>query len=51
MEKKDKDNFMPTTVNRRNYGTVNAAGMFFWNADALDTEENITEIIRYGRET
>ena len=38
MERKYKDDFMPTVVCRRDYGTVNAAGVFEWHADTLDTE-------------
>ena len=38
MEKKDQDIFMPATVNRRTYGTV-IAGVFTWNGDVLDTED------------
>ena len=30
---------MPTVVRRRDYGTVNTAGVFKWHADALDTED------------
>ena len=28
MERKDEDNFMPTIVCRRDYGTVDTAGVF-----------------------
>ena len=39
MERKDKDDFMPIAVRRRDYGTVDAAGLFHWRLDALDTED------------
>ena len=39
MERKDKDDFMPIVVRKRDYGTVNNAGIFEWHADALDTED------------
>ena len=39
MEKKNKVDFMPTAVRKRDYGTVDAAGVFHWRPDALDTEE------------
>ena len=30
---------MPTIVRQRDYGTVNANGVFDWHPDALDTED------------
>ena len=39
MERKDEDNFMPAQVNQRYYGTVNANGVFAWNVNTLDTED------------
>ena len=39
MERKDEDDFMPTIVRKRDYGTVNAASVFEWHANALDTED------------
>ena len=30
---------MPVTVNRIDYGTVNANSVYIWNADALETED------------
>ena len=39
MERKDEDDFMPATVNGRDYGTVNAASVFAWHTDALDKED------------
>ena len=39
MERIVEDDFMPATVNRRDYGSVNTASVFVWNADALDTED------------
>ena len=39
MEKKHRADFMPTAVRNRGYGTVDAAGVFHWRLDALDTEE------------
>ena len=38
MERKDEDDSMPTTARWNDYGTVNAAGVFNWHADAVDTE-------------
>ena len=39
MEGKNEADFMPTAVRKRNYGTVDVAGVFHWRPDALDTEE------------
>ena len=30
---------MPTAVRKRDYGTLDAVGVFHWRPDALDTEE------------
>ena len=30
---------MPTAVRKRDYSTIDAAGVFHWRLDALDTEE------------
>ena len=37
-ERKVQDDFMVATVHRRTYGTV-IAGVFTWNGDALDRED------------
>ena len=39
MERKNKVDFMPTAVRKRNSGTVDVAGVFHWRPDTLDTEE------------
>ena len=39
MERKNEVHFMPTAVRKRDYGTVDAANVFHWRPDALDTEE------------
>ena len=38
MERKIQDDFMPAIVNRRTYGAI-ITGVFAWNGDALDTED------------
>ena len=40
MERKLEADFMPIAPRKRNYGTVDAAGIFHWLPDALDTEED-----------
>ena len=42
-ERKDKEDFMPNIVHRRDSGTVNAAGVFNWYADILDTEDEYNQ--------
>ena len=42
MERKNQDNFMPADVGRSIYGAMNAAGVFVWNGNALDTEDRYT---------
>ena len=39
MERKDEDDFIPTVVRKRDYGTVNNVGVFEWHAAALDTQD------------
>ena len=31
LERKDEDNFIPATFNKRDYGAVNVASLFTWN--------------------
>ena len=37
IKRKDKDNFTPTTVRKKDYGTIDAVGVFHWRLDTLDT--------------
>ena len=39
MERKSEADFMSTAVRKRDFGTVDAAGVFHWRSDVLDTEE------------
>ena len=39
MRRKTRDDFMSADVGRTTYGTVNQAGVFVWNGNALDTED------------
>ena len=40
MLRKLEAEFMPIASHRRDYGTIDAAGVFHWRPDALDTEED-----------
>ena len=42
MERKNQDNFMPADVGRSTYGAMNAAGVFLWNENVLDTDDRYT---------
>ena len=43
MERKDQDHFMPADVGRSTYGAMNAANVFVWNENALETEDWYTQ--------
>ena len=40
MERKIEANLIPIAPRKRDYGAVDAAGVFQWRPDALDTKEN-----------
>ena len=46
MERKNQDNFMPADVGRSIYGAMNAAGVFVWNGNALDTEDRYNQAMK-----
>ena len=39
MERKNEVDFMPTAVRKRDYCTVDVAGVFYWRPDALDIKK------------
>ena len=39
MKRNNEVDFIPTAVRKRDYGTVNTAGVLYWRSDALGTEE------------
>ena len=46
MRRKTRDDFMPADVGRTTFSTVNQAGVFVWNGNAIETEDNYNRAMR-----
>ena len=46
MQRKTQRDFMPADVGRSPYVTVTQAGVFVWNGNALDTEDEYTRAMK-----
>ena len=45
-QRKTRDDFMPANVGRTTYGTINQAGNFVWNGNAIETEDNYNRVMK-----